>query len=289
MNLPLLFEPLRQISGDFVRAFKQSLAAFFFFSAIAVGQHPIIHTESALTLGRGKAQAGAGIEYLRKNIPPPPDFPQSVLRVFVIGWHQGVSENVNFDLDWLGGLSATFQNGTQQFDWGDLTVSTKITFFREKNDLPSVGVRTAVKLPNTSYVPSRLGSNEMDFHSFLLLTKSFGDIEARFNFRFSIVGHPEVAGVQDDVYGFEAALFAPLLENFKVFAELHGFTGYQDHNSKLLGRFGGFLQDDNYLYGIYGSLRAAGDNQDFANSFDASENWSIGIAIVRSLSLSIFD
>jgi len=265
------------------------LSVFLVCSSLSLGQHPIMHAESALTLGRGNVQGGLAVEYLEKNAAPSPEYPQSVLRLMVMGWHFGVADNVNFDLDWLGGLSAAFQNGTHQFDWGDLTVSTKITFFREKDGIPSIGVRTAVKLPSTSYFPGRLGSNEMDFHSFILVTKQFSSFETRLNLRFSIVGHPEVVGVQDDVYGFETAILTPLSDSFKLFAELDGFTGYEEHNNKLLSRFGGIYHDGNYDYGLYGSLRAAGDNRDFGNAFDASENWSIGFAVVRAFSLSIFN
>ena len=139
-----------------VRVFLISFIALHMLSA----QRPIMRTESALTLGKGKVQAGVGVEYFRKNIPPPPEFPQSVWRVFVLAWHQGVADNVNLDLDWLGGLSAKSSTGARSFDWGDLTVSTKITFFREQEHMPAIGLQNSVKLPNTSYIPTRLGSNQ---------------------------------------------------------------------------------------------------------------------------------
>ncbi|MEK6565833.1 MAG: transporter [Bacteroidota bacterium] len=252
-----------------------------------LAQQPTMHTESALTLGKGKVQAGLAVEYLRKNSPTLPDFPQSLWRVLVLGWHHGVAENVNFDLDWLGGLTASFPNGSRGFDWGDLMVSTKITFIRENESVPAIGVRTMVKLPNSSYAETRLGSNKTDFHSYLLLSKHFDDIETRLNLGFSIVGDPLNVNVQDDVYGFNAALITPIAAGAVFFIELVGFSGYTDHNSKLLSRYGMMLDFDVYECSIYSSFRAAGDDGDFGNAFEASENWSIGFSVTRTFGLSL--
>jgi len=252
-----------------------------------LAQQPTMHTESALTLGKGKVQAGLAAEYLRKSTPPPPEFPQSLWRMFVLGWHHGVAENVNFDLDWFGGLSASFPNGSHGFDWGDLTISTKITFIRENESVPAIGVRTTVKLPNSSYVETRLGSNKTDFHSYLLLSKHFfDDIETRLNLGFSIVGDPLNVNVQDDVYGFNAALITPVAAGTRFFFELVGFSGYTDHNSKLVSRYGMMLDFDVYECSLYSSFRAAGDDRDFGNAFHASENWSVGFSVARTFGFS---
>ncbi|MBI3005915.1 MAG: transporter [Ignavibacteriales bacterium] len=267
----------------------RALLISFFSLHMVFAQRPVMRAESAVTLGKGKVQAGAGVEYFRKNIPPPPEFPQSVWRVFVLAWHQGVAENVNLDLDWLGGLSAKTPAGSRYFDWGDLTVSTRINFFREQESFPAVGIQNSVKLPNTSYHRTRLGSNQMDFHTHLLLSKQFPSLETRLNVSFSIVGNPEVVGVQDDVYGFDAGLITPISENFKFFAEMVGFTGYEDHNSKLVGRYGFLYGLEDYQWSVHGSLRAAGDNYDYGNSFEGSENWSIGLTLVRAFNMSFLE
>lgn len=260
-----------------------------FATSLLTAQRPIMRSESALTLGKGNVHAGVGVEYFRKSISPAPEFPQSVWRVFVLAWHQGVADNVNFDLDWLGGLSGKTSNGKEVFDWGDLTISTKITFFRERENTPAVGIRNSVKLPNTTYFPTRLGSNQMDFHTHLLLSKQFSNFETRLNVSFSIVGNPEMIGIQDDVYGFDAGIITPLSEGMKFFAELVGFTGYEAHNSKLIGRYGFLYELENYQWGFHGSFRASGDNVDYGNSFEGSENWSLGLTLVRSLTLDFLE
>ena len=267
--------------------YKFFAIGLFVSTGAMLAQQPTMHTESAPTLGKGKVQAGLAVEYLRKSTPPPPEFPQSLWRMFVLSWHQGVAENVNFDLDWFGGLSASFPNGSRGFDWGDLTVSTKIMFIKENESVPAIGVRTVVKLPNSSYGENRLGSNKMDFHSYLLLSKHFDNIETRLNLRFSIVGDPLNINVQDDVYGFNAALITPIAAGARFFIELVGFSGYTDHNSKLLSRYGMMLDFDVYECSIYSSFRAAGDDRDFGNAFEASENWSIGFSITRTFGLSL--
>jgi hypothetical protein len=120
----------------------------------------------------------------------------------------------------------------------------------------------------------------------LLLSKHFDDIETRLNLRFSIVGDPLNVNVQDDVYGFNVAFLAPVAAGARFFFELVGFSGYTDHNSKLLSRYGMMLDFDLYECSIYSSLRAAGDDRDFGNAFESSENWSIGFSITRTFGLS---
>lgn len=261
----------------------------FGLTASSFAQRPVMITEDALTLGKGKIGAGVGFEYLSKHASPFPNAPQSVFRLFVLALHQGVAENVNFDLDWRGGLLAELDNGKKKFDWGDLVVSTKINFFRERDPLPAVGIRTAIKLPNTTYNAAKLGSNQMDYHSQLLLTKHFGEVETRMNFGFSIIGDPTTVGMQDDVYSISAGVITALSEQSRFFFEIHGFTGYQDHDDKLITRFGMIFDANGWGYGVYSTLRALGNNQDFGTAFESSENWSIGFRILKTFDLHLFD
>ncbi|HAL55323.1 MAG TPA: hypothetical protein DCP63_02300 [Bacteroidetes bacterium] len=259
------------------------------FPLLVFGQRPMMMTQHASTLGKGHHELGIGFEYLEKHVSPSPDVPQSMLRLFVVAIHQGIAENVDFDLDWRGRLIAQLDDGKREFDWGDLTVSTKINFFRERGYVPSVGVRNAVKLPNTTYALARLGSNQMDFHSHVLLSKHVGNIQTRLNLGFSIIGDPRSAGEQDDVYSLGAAVLLPFRETHRLFFELHGFTGYEDHDDKLVGRLGLFLNTGGIEYRLFSSIRILGNNRDFATAFEGSENWSVGIMVTRAFKLHLFD
>ena len=91
------------------------------------------------------------------------------------------------------------------------------------------------------------------------------------------------------MYGFDAGVITPLSEELKFFIELVGFTGYEDHSSKLISRYGIFYELDEYQWGLHSSIRAAGDNVDYGNSFEGSENWSVGLTLVRAFSLSFLE
>lgn len=246
------------------------------------GQSPIM-TESALTSGKGILTPGLGFEYLAKSVAPSQNAPQTLLRVLLAGLHQGVAENVNFDLQWRGGLFSQWGNGKRYFDWGDLSVWTKITFFKEKDGIPSFGIRTGVKLPNTRYVPSRLGSNQTDFHSQVLVSRRLTSVELRGNFTFSIVGDPNSAGFQDDIYSAQFAALLQITDHDRMFVELHGRTGYQDHDDKAVVRAGFVVEETFLTWTLYGSARLAGNSRDFGTAFDCSETWGVGLFLQKNI------
>ncbi len=250
-------------------------------------QNLILQTADALTLGKGKLEAGVGIEYLAKSHSPAPDIPQSSFRIFVASAHYGVAENVNFDLDWRGRLLATFENGRHGSDWGDLIVSTRITLIHEKPGASYVGLRTAVKLPSTSYLPYRLGSDQTDFHAQLLLADNFPGVQTRLNIGLSILGNPQAPGSQDDVYSLQGAILFPLGETAHLFMEMIGLTGYKDDDAKLASRLGVTANAGLIEWTLYGSLRLAGNNRDFGNAFEQSENWGVGLMFTRVFDLHL--
>jgi len=253
----------------------------------AQAQNLILQTADALTLGKGKLEAGVGCEYLAKTHSPAPDIPRSLLRIFVASAHYGVAENVNFDLDWRGVLLANFENGQHGSDWGDLIVSTRITLVHEENGASSVGLRTAVKLPSTSYLPYRLGSDQTDFHAQLLLTNNFSGVRTRLNVGLSILGNPQAPGSQDDVYSLQGAILLPLGETEQLFMEMIGFTGYRDDDAKLVSRLGVMANVGLIEWNLYGSLRLAGNNRDFGNAFEQSENWGVGLMFTKVFDLHL--
>ncbi len=255
--------------------------AFFAIQPCAA-QIPFILTETAAPLGKGKIDAGLGMEYLEKNRQPAPENPRSLFRIFVATLRHGVAENVNYDLTWRGGLFANLANGRRDFDWGDLSVWTKIALVREGTSMPALALQSGVKLPNTRYSPSRLGSNQMDFHTRALASKRWSYFEIRGNFGFSILGDPTSTGSQDDVYTLSFAGLQSVSENGRMFGEILAQTGYQDHDDKVVTRFGVMIEAKFLTWTVYGTARIAGNNKDFSTAFEHSENWSIGVFIQKS-------
>ncbi len=248
-----------------------------FSSCIAYAQRPVFLTESARTIGPQLLQTGLGIEYLEKHQAPGRDFPQTELRSFMAGMLFGVSDNVDFTLEWRGSLMATYPGGGRGYDWGDLTVTTKINVINQGDKFPSVGLRTAVKLPNTSYLPYRLGSDQTDFFVYVLLSGLIGNIETRVNLGFGIIGTPTAAGIQNDIFILSAAGILPLSTHAKVFGEVGGFKGYFGGDGKLVARAGAMLEWEDVEWNVFCSVRALGDNRDFGTAFELSENWSVGV------------
>ncbi|MBI4417994.1 MAG: transporter [Ignavibacteriales bacterium] len=255
----------------------------------AMSQDPVIVTESASTLGKGKMEMGAGVEYLTRSVDPSEDIPSSLFRILVGSIRGGVSENVNFDLVWKGGLVAEYGSRKTMLEWGDLSVWTKINFFEETPYRPGLSFRTGIKLPNTRYSPGRLGNNQMDYHSQLLVSRGFDGYAIRWMAGFSIVGDPRTAGSQDDVFSFALASLLEVTEHMETFVELYGRKGYQDHGEKLVGRGGLTYSSSSWNWSVYGLVRLAGDHRDFAGAFEFSERWSVGFFASREITVTQID
>jgi hypothetical protein len=254
---------------------------------VAVGQSPIVMTESATTLGKGVMHVGTGVEYLTKTVPSSESIPSTLVRVLGASVHHGVAENVNFDLHWRGGLFAGFDNGKEFFDWGDLSVWTKINFFPETQSAPAVALRTGIKLPNTRFAPAKLGNNQTDYHSQVLISRRGEATEFRMGMGFSIVGDPYSAGSQDDLYSLQVAGTFDIGEGDFAFAELYGRTGYHDHDDKLVSRIGFVGSSAIVNWSVYGLVRLAGSHRDFAGAFDCSETWSLGVFLFKEFKIDL--
>jgi hypothetical protein len=247
-----------------------------------LAQRPVLLTESAITTPKYSADFFLGSEYLRKQQTATLNSPLILGRAGVIGWHQGVAENVNLDIDWRGYLFATLRNGSKVNDWGDVTIATRIQFIQERLFSPAFGLRTAVKLPNTKYIPYGLGSNQTDFFVHLLLTKHFGALETRLNAGLGIVGNPKDPSAQDDLYMVSGALLVPAASWLTLFVEAHGFMGYLDDDDKLVARSGCALLLPDFEVNLFGSYGVLGSHVDVAGAFESSERWSAGIALKKT-------
>jgi hypothetical protein len=248
----------------------------------------MILTEDAQTLGHHTYRVGIGFEYLRKQTAPSPLLSASLYKIGMLAIHSGVAENVDFDLDWRGGLIGVRNDNSSVSDWGDLTVATKINFIRETVSMPAISVRNSVKLPNTKYHSGQLGSNEMDYFSYVLVAKQWSGWQTRLNIGFGIIGDPRAVGNQDDVYTLALAAIVSLGETTMAFTEVSGLTGYQDHDEKIVVRAGVGTEWSGLRWNLYGSGRIYGNNRDFATAFELSETWGIGVLIQHQFKMDLF-
>jgi hypothetical protein len=253
------------------------------FLSTTFAQRPVILTEEGGTLGAGHVVFGVGIEYFSKHRPPEGNFPESELRLMVASSHMGVAENVDFNLDWRGGLFARFPSGASGFDWGDLVISSKIRILRENDIVPALSIRSSVKLPNTSYFPYKLGSDQTDYFLHALATKQWSWVRTSVNLGFGIVGDPLKPGRQDDLYMFSGVAIFPFNENVRGFVELNGFKGHLEYD-KVVARVGTSVKLSGLTWSAYSGFRLTGDNKDFGTAFESSEDWSIALFVQKDVS-----
>ncbi len=259
---------------------------FLFILLLAVNissaqQH--ILTREAQALDTGLIRVGLGTELLLKKSSPFPQAPKSLWKIPTFIVRAGVSDNVNFELDWSGRLQSTADSNGNGSDWGDLTISTLISFINESEATPALGMKTSVKLPSTSYLPYFLGSDQTDFYFFLLGLKRFDNFETRLNLGLGILGSPRELGSQDDIYIGSAAILFPLFTDGKMFIEGYGYTGYRDDDDKILLRSGITMTVSSFDVSVFGSVRIAGNNRDFAGAFLQSEDRSFGILLTKEM------
>ncbi|MEP0823080.1 MAG: transporter [Ignavibacterium sp.] len=250
-------------------------------------QNPVFFTESPSTMGKGTIRIGLGIEYLTRDVSPSDGIPATLVRFLGGSIRGGVSENVNFDVIWRGGLLAGYGDGSSRFDWGDLFIWTKINLIGAVKGQTGLAFRTGIKLPSTRYNPGKLGNNQMDYHTQIIVSRSFGRHELRGMAGFSIIGDPQTAGSQDDVFSAAIASIHSLNEWLDIFVEMYGRKGYQDHDGKLVGRLGVINSSEAWTWSVYGLVRLAGDHYDFGSAFDCSETWSVGLFASRPVDLGL--
>jgi hypothetical protein len=248
-------------------------------------QQPVLMTEGARTLGAKHILIGAGASFFTKSATMIPDAPRSEWRAGLLALRLGVADNVNFDLEWRGRLIAKSANGTPAQDWGDLTVATKIHILDEGETLPAIGIRSAVKLPNTTHSPHKLGSNQTDYFFHILAAKTVSSVEFHVNGGLGIIGNPVYAGFQDDIYIAGVAAVVPAGNLPRLFLELYGFTGSAAENNKLLARLGFVVEVWDIELNIFGSKRIAGSSDDFGSAFEASEDFGVGVFVSRLVRL----
>lgn len=256
----------------------------FFFPSSALSQRPLLFAEEPTTMGMGALDFGLGFEYLKKRHADPSDAPIYLVKLPVTRAHLGIGEIAELHFDWRGRLIGSLEKGSNVSDWGDLTVATKIRIFKESEPFPAVGIKYAVKLPNTRY-DNKLGSNQTDFFASLLFSKTFGGINARLNAGFGILDDPQQLNNQLDIYTLGAAFIVPAGESAKIFFEWTGFMGAHREQAKLIGRVAIEAKAFDIKWDILGSYHLIGDVRDFGTSFEWSETWSVGLFVHKDFQL----
>ncbi|PYS80645.1 MAG: hypothetical protein DMF67_19655, partial [Acidobacteria bacterium] len=148
-------------------------------------QRPLI-TEDVDVLEPGALRVQAGLDFMQDAKFPASGLTGDLTRIGVIGFHVGLSPNVEFSIE---GVAQNFlsintrtasafplsiapgANSTR--DIGDFRLSTKIKLRNETHRAPSLGFRFGVELPNSNQARG-IGLNNTNAYGVILLGKKFG-------------------------------------------------------------------------------------------------------------------
>jgi hypothetical protein len=160
-------------------------------TAARAQQRPLL-TEDVDVLEPGALRIQVGIDFMQDAKFPTSGLTGDLTRVGVIGFHVGLSPNVEFSIEGVAqnflsintrGASAiplavpAGENSTN--DTGDFRLATKIKLRKETRRGPSLGFKFGVELPNSN--ESRgIGINQTNAFGMVLVGKKFGR-EGRLN------------------------------------------------------------------------------------------------------------
>lgn len=240
-------------------------------------------TETAETIGGGRAQVGVGASYANDGRYPgftPPDEVrwQNLTVGPALGFRIAPADVVEIQAsyEFINNDENTVAGGKQSnYGGGDARLFTKIWATRERTWIPATGVRFGAKLPNASK-EERLGTDETDFIIQVLGSKRFGDWATHLNLGIALLGNPGFYGAdssgQDDLFTYDVALVTPFLGGgadawgVRGLLEISGATGSRFDNDFNLVRagpqvtFGGWTM---YL-GVTGGIDGAAPSYGFS-------------------------
>ena len=165
-------------------AFALALAVSFGHAARAQ-QRPLL-TEDVDVLEPGALRIQAGIDFVQDAKFPASGLTGDLTRVGVMGFHVGLSPNVEFSIE---GVAQNFLSintrtasafplqiapgASSTHDTGDFRLSTKIKLRNETRRGPSLGFRFGMELPNSNQAQG-IGLNQTNAYGMILLGKKFG-------------------------------------------------------------------------------------------------------------------
>ncbi|MBI3048302.1 MAG: hypothetical protein HYY76_08305 [Acidobacteria bacterium] len=196
-------------------------------------QRPLV-TEDPETIGAGRMLIEAGIDYTRDVEYPASGLTGHLRRFPLIGISMGIGDigEVQIDGGLYNRLSITDRRpaplahmlvvpGNTTSHVEDLVVGTKVRLVSEGASRPSLGLRSATRLPMASN-ESGLGLDTMDFYSSLLVAKTVQSVRFVGNIGLGILGDPTRGDRQNDVLTYGLSFARAVSQNGEVVGEING-------------------------------------------------------------------
>jgi hypothetical protein len=207
------------------------------FSVCAIAQQRPLITEDVDIIPPGSLRIEAGIDFLQNAKFPVSGLTGDLTRAGVIGINIGLAPNVEVQIEGVAqnvlsinsrGPSAiplSVKPGANSTnDFGDFTLWTKIKLRNESANLPSVGFRFGVQLPNSNQGRG-IGLNQTNAYGQILLGKKFGHnarVNTFGNLGIAILTAPTGLFSQNDVLTYGIAGIVRLNKQFSVAGEVNG-------------------------------------------------------------------
>ncbi|MSO46243.1 MAG: hypothetical protein EXQ59_05695 [Acidobacteria bacterium] len=201
--------------------------------AAAAQQRPLV-TEDPETIGAGRILIETGIDYARDVEFPVSGLKGHLRRFPLIGVSLGIGSVGEVQID--GGLynhlmiterrtaplSFMFTKpGSSTSDVEDLVVGTKVRLVSEGESRPSIGMRTATKIPMASN-EGGIGLDTFELYSTLLMAKTVQSVRVVGNIGLGILADPTRGDSQNDVLLYGISFARAVTARAEVVGEING-------------------------------------------------------------------
>jgi hypothetical protein len=214
-----------------------ALAFLLGLAVVASGQQRPLLTEDVDIIPPGSLRIEAGIDFVQKAKYPVSGLTGDLTRAGVIGITIGLAPNVEVQIEGVAqnllsinsrGASAiplsVAAGANSTNDVGDFTLWTKIKLRNETANLPSLGFRFGVQLPNSNQ-DRGIGLNQTNAYGQILFGKKFGRnarVNTFGNLGIAILTSPTGLFSQNDVLTYGLAGIVRLNNQFSVAGEVNG-------------------------------------------------------------------
>jgi hypothetical protein len=199
-------------------------------------QRPLL-TEDVDVLEPGALRIQAGIDFVQDAKFPASGLTGDLTRVGVIGFHVGLSPNVEFSVEGVVHNFLSINTRTASafpllvapgasstHDTGDFRLSTKIKLRNETRRSPSLGFRFGMELPNSDQARG-IGLNQTNAYGMILVGKKFGRdgrLNTFGNLGLGIYTAPTQLFTQNDMLLYGLAGIFRVNKSVNIAAEVNG-------------------------------------------------------------------
>jgi hypothetical protein len=170
-------------------------------------------TETARLMPVGVVTGGVGFEFQVSS-----EGTESAVPTIVEG---SIAPRLELIVEQIAFTSIRPKMGANANGFGDLEVTLLGLGLHEQQKIPAIAFAAEVKVPTARN--QLIGTKELDYTGYLILSKRFGNLDVHLNGSYSVVGKPPSVPSVDNVFGF-GALARYYVGNADIYAEVLGHT-----------------------------------------------------------------